>query len=99
MQTSIGVILIVVSCYMIGEIYKVIVKKEKYKKLIPIVLAITGAIMGGLIYKSDKSLLMNVTDPLTAILIGIISGTSSTGTNQIVKQLFNKEEVKNEPEY
>ena len=42
MQTSIGVILIVVSCYMIGEIYKVIVKKEKYKKLIPIVLAITG---------------------------------------------------------
>ena len=57
MQTSIGVILIVVSCYMIGEIYKVIVKKEKYKKLIPIVLAITGAIMGGLIYKSDKSLL------------------------------------------
>ena len=51
--------------------------------------------MGGLIYKSDKSLLMNVTDPLTAILIGIISGTSSTGTNQIVKQLFNKEEKRN----
>lgn len=96
MQSSIGVMFIVVSCYMIGEVYKVIVKKEKYWKLIPIVLAFTGGLIGGLIYNSDNSLIMNVTDPLTAILIGVISGTSSTGTNQIIKQIFNKEEVKNE---
>ena len=91
METSIGVTLIVVICYMIGEVYKIIFPKEEMKRLIPVVLAAFGAILGILIYCIDKNILFNVDSFLTAILIGIISGTSSTGANQIIKQIFKKE--------
>ena len=89
LNTSIGVSLIVVICYMVGEVYKVIFPKEQMKRLIPVVLAVFGAILGVLIYYIDKNILFNVDSIFTAILIGIISGTSSTGANQIIKQIFN----------
>ena len=91
METSIGVSLIVVICYMVGEVYKVILPQEKTKRLIPVVLAALGAILGMLIYVIDKSILFNVNSIFSAMLIGIISGTSSTGANQIIKQIFKKE--------
>ncbi|MBQ8292405.1 MAG: phage holin family protein [Bacilli bacterium] len=93
----IGVILIVVGCYMLGEIYKLVFPKDQTKRLIPIVLAVFGAILGVIIYYIDKSKLLNVDSILTAILVGVISGTSSTGANQIIKQIFkNKGEENNE---
>ena len=90
-KTPIGVTLIVVICYIVGEVYKIIFPKEEMKRLIPIVLAVFGAILGVLMYLIDKSILFNVDSIFTAILIGIISGTSSTGANQIIKQIFKKE--------
>lgn len=96
-KTPIGVTLIVVICYIVGEVYKVIFPKEEMKRLIPVVLAVFGAILGVLIYYIDKNILFNVDSVFTAILIGIISGTSSTGANQIIKQIFkNKGEKENE---
>jgi len=84
--------IIVVCCYLMGEIYKVIFKKrpETYK-FIPILLSISGGILGILIYLTNKEMIMNASNIWIALGIGIISGASSTGTNQIIKQLLSKE--------
>lgn len=83
--------IIVIICYMIGEIYKVIFKsKESLYKLIPIVVSITGGIIGILIFLTNPELILNVTNVWTALVVGIVSGASATTTNQIVKQLFKK---------
>ena len=87
--TSVPIIVII--CYMIGEIYKVIFKsKESLYKLIPIVVSITGGIIGILIFLTNPELILNVTNVWTALVVGIVSGASATTTNQIVKQLFKK---------
>ena len=50
--------IIVVLCYIIGEIYKVIFRKKKEaKKLIPIVMAIVGGILGILIYLTNPEII------------------------------------------
>ena len=86
---------IVVCCYIIGEIYKKIFFKKTYK-YIPIILSIIGGILGMIIYLTNKELIFNVKSIWEALLIGIVSGTSSTGTNQIIKQIFNKGDKENE---
>lgn len=87
--------LIVVCCYIIGEVYKKTFKEETYK-YIPIIVSIIGGLLGILIYKIDKELIFNVESIIEALFIGIVSGASSTGTNQIIKQIFNKGEKENE---
>ncbi len=59
-------------------------------------MAIGGGVLGILIYLTNPEIIFNVENIWTALLIGIVSGTSSTGTNQIIKQLFKKGEEKNE---
>ena len=82
--------IIVVCCYMVGEIYKVIFKKKsKAYKLIPILVAILGGVMGSLIYYTSPQLMLTK-DVYSAILIGIVSGFTSTGANQVVKQLIKR---------
>lgn len=90
--------IIVVCCYIVGEIYKVLFKnKQEAYKLIPISVAIIGGILGILIYLTEPKMIFNVDNLWIALGIGIVSGASSTGTNQIIKQIFkNKEENKNE---
>ncbi len=87
--------IIVVCCYLIGEIYKAIfVKKQEAYKLIPIILSILGGLIGILIYFTNPEMIFNANNAWIALGIGIVSGASSTGANQIVKQLFVKKEVK-----
>ena len=84
--------IIVIISYMIGEIYKVIFKnKESMYKLIPIVVSITGGILGILIYLTNKEMILDANNIWVAMFIGIISGASATNANQVIKQLFNKE--------
>ena len=84
--------IIVIISYMIGEIYKVIFKnKESMYKLIPIVVSITGGILGILIYLTNKEMILDANNIWVAMFVGIISGASATNANQIIKQLFNKE--------
>ena len=78
--TSIPIIVII--CYLIGEIYKLY-------KLIPILNAILGGILGILIFLTNPEIIFNAKNIWTALGIGIVSGVSSTGTNQIIKQIFN----------
>ena len=93
----IGIPIIILVCYMIGEIYKVVFKKNtKTYKLIPILVAFFGGVLGVIIYFTSPVIMLNVENVYNAILVGIISGASSTTTNQIVKQLFKKsDEVNN----
>lgn len=88
--TSIPIIVII--CYIIGEIYKVLFKnKQDLYKLIPIILACFGGLLGILIFLTNPEILLNVSNAWTALGIGMVSGVSSTGTNQIIKQIFKKE--------
>lgn len=83
--------IIVTICYMIGEIYKVIFKsKENLYKLIPIIVSITGGILGIIIYLTNKEMIFNADNIWISLTIGIVSGASATTTNQIVKQIFKK---------
>ena len=90
--------IIVLCCYMIGEIYKIIFKKNTKKyKLIPILVAIFGGVLGVVIFYTAPIVIFNVDNVYSALTIGIMSGFSSTGTNQIIKQIFKeKQEEKNE---
>lgn len=93
--TSIPVIIVI--CYIVGEIYKFIFKnKEELYKLIPLSLAIVGGLLGVLIYYTNSEVLLYADNVYTAIMIGIASGTSSTGANQIIKQLFSVEDTEND---
>ncbi len=90
-MNSVGVILIILIAYLIAEIYKFIFKnKQEYYKLIPIIVTIVGGIVSIIIYFTDKTILFNVTNMYEALLMGFISGASATGTNQIIKKIFNK---------
>lgn len=83
--------IIVVCCYIIGEIYKFIfVKKQDAYKLIPIILSIIGGLIGIIIYLTNPEMIFNATNIWVALGTGIVSGASSTGANQIIKQLCRK---------
>ena len=87
--------IIVVCCYIIGEIYKVLFKnKQEAYKLIPIVMAIIGGLLGIIIYLTNPEMILNAENIWIALGIGIVSGASSTGANQIIKQIFKKGEEK-----
>ena len=87
----ISVPIIVICSYIVGEIYKEIFKKEQDKyKLIPLVTSIFGGLLGMFIYLTNKEIILDANNIWYALLIGITSGSSATGTNQIIKQLYKK---------
>ena len=87
--------IIVICCYLVGEIYKVLFKtRQDLFKLIPILVGVVGGILGVLIYYTEPKLLFNADSVWTSLGIGIVSGISSTGTNQIIKQLKGKDDEK-----
>ena len=84
--------IIILCCYIVGEIYKTVFKqKEELYKLIPILVSILGGLLGIIIYITTPEIL-DVDNIYTALGIGIVSGASSTGTNQIIKQILKKGE-------
>lgn len=88
--------IIVIICYLIGEIYKVLFKnKQDLFKFIPIAVSIIGGIIGLTMYFINPEII-NVPNAWIAFVVGAVSGASATGTNQIIKQLFFKEEEKND---
>ena len=86
--------IIVVCCYIVGEVYKMIFKEKQHLyKFIPIITSIFGGIIGTLIFITNPEIMKDITNIWDAMLIGIISGSCSTGANQIVKQIFKDESV------
>ena len=87
--TSIPIIVLI--CYVIGEVYKYLLrKKQELYKFIPILLSISGGILGIVIYLTNKEMILNASNIWIALGIGIVSGASSTGTNQVIKQIFKE---------
>ena len=88
-----------VLCYLIIESIKVFINKNsKVMKLLPIISAFTGAILGVLVHLLEPESItsVNVTE---AILIVIISGLGATGSNQLFKHIvefIKKESTTNE---
>lgn len=86
--TSIPVIVLI--CYLIGEIYKVVFKsKEDLYKLIPVFVTLLGGLVGLVMYYIEPSFL-KVNSIVSALEIGLISGAASTGMHQMVKQIWKK---------
>lgn len=91
----VGIPSIIIICYLVGEIFKLLILKKKSKyKYIPIVVGITGGILGLICYYISPNIVLNVESPFIAISIGILSGLASTGSNQLIKQILKKDEVK-----
>lgn len=77
---------IVVITYLVGLAAKTIPMIED--KFIPVIVGVTGGVLGvvGMNVMPD----FPAKDLLNAIAIGVVSGLSSTGANQVVKQLTSK---------
>ena len=85
----ISIPIIVTLCYMAGEVYKVLFKNKKNAyKLIPVFMATLGGLLGVFIYLTAPNIMANAENIWVALELGIVSGASATGTNQIIKQLF-----------
>lgn len=87
--------IIVIICYLIGEIYKILFKnKDELFKFIPIFVSLIGGIIGVIMFFLNPEII-NVSNFWVAFVVGVISGASATGTNQIIKQIFfNGEQTK-----
>ena len=82
--------IIVVCCYIFGEIYKFIFRnKQEAYKLIPVLTSVIGGIIGVVMFFTNPELIL-ANNGWIAFGIGIVSGASSTGANQVIKQLFSK---------
>lgn len=79
--------IIVSLVYLIIEVIKSSLKdSEKFKRYIPIIAAILGGTLGILCFYF-ASTLIPADNVIVALFIGIVSGLSATGTNQIFKQI------------
>ena len=86
----ISIPIIVVICYLIGEIYKVVFKnKKEMYKLIPVLLTLMGGVIGVVLFQVDETYL-GVNSIVSALEIGMISGSASTGTYELVNKLWKK---------
>lgn len=89
MQTG-TVLAIVVITYLIGAAAKLIPHiKDEY---IPVIVGVAGGVLGvaGMYLMPD----FPAQDIMNAIAIGIVSGLSSTGVNQVYKQIKKGSEEK-----
>lgn len=77
---------ITVLCYLIGEAVKGTGLNNKW---IPTICGVSGLVLGivGLFVMPD----FPANDFITAAAVGVVSGLTATGINQVVKQLSNKE--------
>ena len=74
---------------MINLIKYAVKENETFKRLIPLISAALGAILGLVAYYAVPSIIP-AANVCVAILIGGASGLTATGTNQIIKQLGKK---------
>ena len=74
--------------YALIEAYKKWIAKgrEKYLAFIPLIALILGGILGVVVFYIEPSIII-AKDVWWALIVGMASGLSSTGTNQVFKQL------------
>lgn len=91
---GINIPIIMTMTYGFIEILKSYFKNEKFFALIPIISAVFGGIIGLLIYYTIPQLIGNA-NFLEALIVGVCSGLSATGSNQISKQIQKFKDNKN----
>ena len=79
---------IVAVVYVLIEAYKGLLAKgrEKWLNFIPVIATVLGGILGVVIYFVIPQIII-ADNVWVALIVGLCSGLSSTGTNQIFKQL------------
>ncbi len=79
---------IVAIVFMLMEVYKKFIAKgrEKYLTFIPIIAGVLGMIFAIVFFFAFPSI-MGTNNLVYAIILGLFSGLSATGCNQIFKQL------------
>ena len=83
---SVGAIVVIV--YLIGELFRVIVKADTVNKFIPVICGFSGLVLGiASFYVAPE--LLSTDNIFNAAAIGIASGFAATGINQFYKQLTN----------
>lgn len=91
--------IIVICCYLCGEIYKAIFRnRTDAYKFIPVVTSVTGGILGTIIFLTNPEVILDAPNIWVAIGIGVVSGASATGANQIIKQIFQQNQNQSEKE-
>lgn len=91
----IGIPSIIIICYLIGEISKLLIlKKKKNYKYIPIIVGISGGILGLISYYISPDIVLNVKEPIIAIALGIVSGLASTGSHEMINKIIKQKEEK-----
>ncbi|MBR2891697.1 MAG: hypothetical protein IKC22_04895 [Bacilli bacterium] len=89
--------IILLICYVIGETYKLIFSKNRELfNLLPIILTAIGGILSIIMYVINNYNAFYIADFLQALQIGMISGASSTGVNQIIKKIILLQGGKND---
>ena len=87
---------IVVICYIVAELFKLVFKKKiKIYKGIPVLVGLVGGVIGVVTYVVNPTIIGTPPNILCAAAIGIISGLASTGSHQVIKQIL-KENKSNE---
>lgn len=81
---------ITVICYLIGIAGKAI--DQIPDEYIPIIVGVAGGILGVVAFLTGMPD-FPATDVITAIAVGIVSGLSAVGANQIGKQISKSKEV------
>lgn len=87
----VGIPTIVIVCYLVGEIMKLILRKKKRFKYIPVIVGSVGGILGLIIFYVSSDLMFKVLNPFMALSKGIVCGLASTGGNEVIKQILKKE--------
>ena len=88
-----GIPSIITICYLIGEISKLLIlKKKKNYKYIPIIVGISGGILGLISYYISPEIVLNVKEPIIAISLGIVSGLASTGSHEMINKIIKQKE-------
>lgn len=91
--------IIVICCYLCGEIYKAIFRnRTDAYKFIPVVTSVIGGILGTIIFLTNPEVILDAPNIWVAIGIGVVSGASATGANQIIKQIFQQNQNQSEKE-
>lgn len=83
--------IIVICCYLCGEIYKTIFRNHTNAyRFIPLVTSVLGGILGVVIFLTNPEVILDAPNIWIALGVGIVSGASATGANQIIKQIFQQ---------
>ena len=84
-----GVPAIVILCYVFIELLKKVIKNESIKNAYPLISAAFGLFLGILLFFTDQPVFF-AENAFESAMIGLVSGLSATGGNQIFKRLLKK---------